>query len=69
MLDREGPEEEVLADAAQLEEVRAEPPAQLDLLVESAVPHLGRDRLPSEQNVADAPSHEENLAGTGADAG
>ena len=69
MLHGERAEEEVLADSAQLEEVRADAPAQANLLGERPVPQLRRDRLPSDQDFPDPASHAENLAGTAAAAG
>ena len=65
VLHGERAQEEVLADSAQLQEVRAEAPAQANLLGERPVPELRRDRFPSDQNFPDPTSHRENLAGTG----
>jgi len=69
VLHGERAEEEVLADSAQLEEVRADAPAQANLLGEGTVPELGRDRFPSNQDFPDSASHVENLAGTAVAAG
>jgi hypothetical protein len=69
VLNGERTKQEILADPAQLEEVRTEAPAEAHLLCESTVAQLGRDGLPSDQDFAYPSSHGENLAGTGAAAG
>ena len=65
----EGAKEEVLPYSTQLEEVRAETTAQADLPLESPVPQLGRNRLPSDEDFSDPASHEANLAVSAARAG
>ena len=69
VLHGERPEEQVLADPAQLQEVRAEAPLLLHLLGEGAVPQLLGDGFTTHENVPDPAPHEENLAGTEAEAG
>ena len=69
VLHGERAEEKVLADSAQLQEVRADAPAQANLLGERPVPELRRDRFSSDQDFPDPTSHVENLAGTAATAG
>ena len=69
VLNRERAEEEVLADPAELEEVRAEAPLQPRLLGERTVPQLRGDRLPADEDLADPAPHGWNLAGTSRGAG
>ncbi len=69
MLHGEGPQEEILTDSSQLEEVRAEAPALANLLGERPVSQLGRDRPSSDEDFSDPAPHPVNLAGTAADAG